>query len=64
MKYFKDNEKLYWKFFIISKSYLILNSNTNIISYMSNTKLNFYSDGNNKEYNIIIIIVDIIFLII
>ena len=53
MKYFKDREVLYEKFFIISKYCSILNSNVNtIVTDMNNVESNTNSNGSNEAYNI------------
>jgi len=53
MKYFKDIEALYEKFFIISKYCPISNSNVNtVITDMNNIESNTDSDSGNGEYNI------------
>ena len=53
MKYFKDIEILYEKFFIISKYYPISNSNVNtIVTDQNYVELSTDSDSSNKAYNI------------
>jgi len=52
MKYFKDIEVLYEKFFIISKYCTISNSNVNtVIIDMNNIELSTDSDCSNEVYN-------------
>jgi len=53
MKFFKDIEILYEKYFIISKYCLISNSNVNtIITNMNNIESSTDSDSNNEVYDI------------
>ena len=53
MKYFKDVDILYEKFYIISKYYPTSNSNVNtVITDMNNIELSSDSDSSDKVYNI------------
>ncbi|KAG4102570.1 hypothetical protein H8356DRAFT_1324470 [Neocallimastix lanati (nom. inval.)] len=53
MKYFKDVDILYEKFYIISKYYPTSNSNVNtVITDMNNIELSSDSDSSNEVYNI------------
>ena len=53
MKYFKDIEILYEKFFIISKYCPISNNNVNtVITEMNNIESSTDSDSSNEVYNI------------
>jgi len=65
MKYFKDIEILYEKFYIISKYCPISNSNVDTVNTdMINIELSSDSDSSNEVYNIIIITTGRVLLII
>jgi len=65
MKYFKDIEILYEKFYFISKYFPISNSNVNTaIIDMNNIELSSVSDSSTKYIILIILIIEIILLII